>query len=326
MRRDGVRCVVLLLCMGAVCAFAWAQKVERVSYRGWQDSYRLSNGTVEVIVVPSIARIMHYGFAGEPNTLWVNPATEGKPVKPGEWLNHGGDKAWVWPQDEWPQRIGRGWPPPSATDQVPHQVEIVNGNVVRLSSPLVAGYGVRVVREVRLEPSGTRVHILTRLEKLRDGADFPVAAWVVAQLPVPDLLLVRLYPGSTLSEGYKLFSLDAWKAVRRLAPDILLPERRSEVAVKLGCDAEVLAWFKSPYLVVHRSPISDLADFRPGDHAQIFSNSDALPYIELEFTSPLKVLRKGESVSLEVTWELHRVPPGKQSPEGLAVFLRDVGE
>lgn len=314
--------IVLLFCAGIASATVWAQKVERVSYKGWQDCYRLSNGTVEVVVVPSVARIMHYGFVGEPSVLWVNPATEGAPVKPGEWPNHGGDKAWVWPQDEWGMRVGRGWPPPSATDQVPHQVEIIKGNIVRLTSPLVAGYGVRIVRDIRLEPSGTRVHILTRLEKMRDGADFPVAAWVVAQLPAPELLLVRLHPGSTLTEGYKLFSPDPWRAVRRLEADILLPERRSDVAVKLGCDADILAWFKSPYLVVHRSPVGNLSDFKPGDHAQIFSNSDVLPYIELEFTSPLRVLRKGESVSLEVTWELYRIPPDKGSPEDLAALLR----
>ncbi len=316
---------ILCVCSMILCAAAWAQQVERISYKGWQDCYRLTNGTVELVVVPSIARIVHYGFVGEPNTLWVNPATEGAPVHPGEWPNHGGDKAWVWPQDEWEMRTGRGWPPPSATDQVPHQVEVLHGHLLRLTSPLIAGYGVRIVREIRLEPSGTRVHIQTRLEKVREGANFPVAAWVVAQLPLPNLLLVRLHPSSTLSEGYKLFSAAPWKSVRRLGADILLPERPSDVPVKLGCDADILAWFKSPYLVVHRSPIANLADFQPGDHAQIFSNTDEMPYIELEFTSPLRVLRQGESVSLEVTWELYRIPPEKGTPEALAEFLRRYG-
>ncbi|NSW77778.1 MAG: hypothetical protein HPY54_01945 [Chthonomonadetes bacterium] len=319
-----MRRIVLLLGIGLLWTSAGAQVVQQVSYRGWQGCYRITNGTVEVVVVPSIARIMHYSFVGEPNVLWVNPATEGKPVKPGEWPNHGGDKAWVWPQDEWPLRIGRGWPPPSATDQVPHQVEIVQGNRIRMVSPVVAGYGVRIVREVWLEPTGTRVHTLTRLEKLRGGADFPVSAWTVSQLPAPDTLLVRLHPGSTLPDGYKLFSPDPWKSVRRLGEDILIPERRSDVAVKLGCDAEILAWFRAPYLVVQKSPLvaEGLSAYKPGDHAQIFSNSDELPYIELEFTSPLKVLSKGESVSLEVIWELYRIPPQEQSPEALADFLR----
>lgn len=315
---------VLVLTIGLLCTAMYAQRVERVSYKGWQDGYRLTNGTVEVIVIPSIARIMHYGFVGEPNVLWVNPATEGKPVKPGEWPNHGGDKAWVWPQDEWEMRTGRGWPPPSATDQVPHQAEVIDVGRIRLTSPLVAGYGVRVIREIWIEPKGTRVHTVTRLEKLRDGADFPVAAWTISQLPVPELLFVRLYPGSTLREGYKLFSPDAWEAVRRIGEDILVPKRRSDVAVKLGCDAEILAWFWAPYLVVQRSPLvaEGLSAYKPGDHAQIYSNSDELPYIELEFTSPLKRLQKGESIELEVIWELYRIPQQEQSPELLAEFLR----
>jgi hypothetical protein len=316
-----VRAVVLLGMM-FLCAATGAQRVERTSYHGWQDCYRLSNGTVEVVVAPSIARIIHYGFVGEPNTLWLNPNTLGKPVKPGEWPNHGGDKAWVWPQDEWEMRTARGWPPPSATDQVPHQAEVVNGNIVRLTSPLVAGYGVRLVREIRLEPKGTKVRILTKLEKRRDGADFPVAAWVVAQLPVPDVILARLHPRTTLPEGFKLFSSEPWKAIRRLGEDILVPERPADVPVKLGCDADILAWFRSPYLVVHRSRLEDLSVFQPGDHAQIYSNPDTLPYIELEFTSPLKVLRKGESVALEVEWELFRVSPDQESAEAVAQLVR----
>lgn len=315
---------ILVLTIGLLCTTMYAQRVERVSYKGWQDGYRLTNGTIEVIVVPSIARIMHYGFVGEPNVLWVNPATEGKPAKPGEWPNHGGDRAWIWPQDEWEMRTGREWPPPSATDQVPHQAEVTDVGGVRLTSPLVAGYGVRIIRDIWIEPKGTRVHTVTRLEKLRDGADFPVAAWTVSQLPVPELLFVHLYPGSTLREGYKLFSPDDWKAIRWIGEDILIPERRSDVAVKLGCDAEILAWFRAPYLVVQRSPLvaEGLSAYKPGDHAQIFSNSDVLPYIELEFTSPLKRLRKGESIELKVTWELYRIPQQEQSSEALAGFLR----
>lgn len=317
-----MRRIVIFLCMGVLCAPTWAQQVERITYQGWQDAYRLSNGTVELIVVPSIARIMHYGFVGEQNTLWVNPDTEGKPVRRGEWINFGGDKAWIWPQDEWLRRIGRDWPPPPATEQVPHQLEVLEGNRLRLTSPLVAGYGVRIVREIRMEASGTRVHIQTRLEKMRDGAEFAVAAWVVAQIPKPDLLLARLRAETTLTEGYKLFFPAPWKAVRRMGTDILVPERRSDVAVKLGCDADVLAWFKAPYLLVHRTPVPSLEGYVPGDLAQIYSNPDPQPYIELEFTSPRKVLRRGESVSLEVTWELHRIPPEEATPEALAAFLR----
>ncbi|MER3474966.1 MAG: hypothetical protein C4335_13290 [Armatimonadota bacterium] len=319
-----MRGAVLLLGVGILCSAVWAQRVERVSYRGWQDCYRLTNGTVEVIVVPAIARVVHYGFVGKPNVLWVNPATEGKPVKPGEWPNHGGEKAWIWPQDEWELRTGRGWPPPSATDQVPYQAEVVRGNVVRLISPLVAGYGVRLVREIWLEPTGTRVHTRTCVEKLRDGAEFAVSAWTVAQLPAPQMMLARLHPDSSLERGYKLYSERDFRSVRR-AGQILLVERPSDVAVKLGCDADLLAWFRAPYLVVQRSPFvaEGLSAYKPEDHAQIFSNSDTLPYIELEFTSPLKVLKKGEQVCLEVVWELHRIPSHAQSPESLVKFLQE---
>src|SRR3982750_3663343 len=87
--------------------------VEKTAYQGWPEAYRLSNGTVDVVVVPAIGRIMRYGPVGRQNLLWKTPRPAGKPASPGkEWANFGGDKVWPWPQDDWPQRAGRAWPPP----------------------------------------------------------------------------------------------------------------------------------------------------------------------------------------------------------------------
>lgn len=324
-----IRCVtgvVLSLGFWAAYAFAQAPRVEVIAYRGWQQSYRLTNGTVEVIVVPSIARIVHYSFVGEQNTIWLNPATEGKPVQPGVWLNHGGDKAWIWRQEDWEKYTARAWPPPPATDQVPHQVEVLPDNALRLTSPVVAGYGLRIVREVRLEPKGTRVRITTRLEKLRDGAPYPVAPWVVAQLPVPEALLVKLHPKNRLAEGYKLFIANPWGGFRWVGQDVLVPQRVPDVSLKLGADADTLAWYKSPYLVVHRLRLDDLSAYEPGDAAQIYSNPDTLPYIELEFTAPLRKLPRGESHVMEVEWELYRIAPESASLEHLVQIIRRTQE
>jgi hypothetical protein len=42
--------------------------MERVSYHGWQNVYRMTKGTVELLVLADGGpRILHYGFAGKRN-------------------------------------------------------------------------------------------------------------------------------------------------------------------------------------------------------------------------------------------------------------------
>src|SRR5687767_7541832 len=45
------------------------------------DAIRLTNGTVSLVVIPSIGgRIMRYGFVGRPNVLWNNPKIADRPT------------------------------------------------------------------------------------------------------------------------------------------------------------------------------------------------------------------------------------------------------
>jgi hypothetical protein len=58
---------IALLCIGAFTA-ASAVKVEKTSYQGWQNCYRVTNGEVELIVTGDIGpRVMRYGFVGGRN-------------------------------------------------------------------------------------------------------------------------------------------------------------------------------------------------------------------------------------------------------------------
>jgi hypothetical protein len=56
-------------------------------------------------------------------------------------------------------------------------------------------------------------------------------------------------------------------------------------------------------------------DHEPGHRAQVYGSpdktdahpADVAPYVELEFTSPMKKLAKGESVALTLKWSLRPV-------------------
>ncbi len=98
-------------------------------YRGWK-SLALSNGLVEVQVVPDIGRVIQVKL-GDFEYLWVNPQLAGKTPPPsglapdGGWLNYGGDKLWPAPQgwdndQQWPG------PPDAVLDGSPHHGRIVS--------------------------------------------------------------------------------------------------------------------------------------------------------------------------------------------------------
>jgi hypothetical protein len=191
--------------------------IEQVAYEGWPDAYRLTNGTAEAIIVPQIARIMRYGFVNGENLLWNNPSELGKAGDPEGWRNFGGDKAWPWPQDDWPQWLQReaNWPPPPEADQSPQSARIISPNTVRLTSPILAKTGLRIVRDITLAETGTRLYVVTKLERVEEGYDFPVGAWAITQTPfVRGPLLVHLPPGeSTLAEAG-----GSWATRRRYRP------------------------------------------------------------------------------------------------------------
>jgi hypothetical protein len=297
-------------------------RITPTTYKGWDGAYRMSNGTVEVVVVPAVGRILRYGFVGGDNVLWENPTASGKPGRiADEWNNIGGDKIWPWPQDEWEARTGRAWPPPPASDQVPYQARVLAPDTLRITSPVLAGYGVRIVRDLKLAASGTRLTLTSRLQKVREGAEFPVAPWSVTQIPVPALTLARLVPGSTLESGYRMMSDKPFRSVRREGYFLVI-ERNPQDSTKLGADADLLAGVLGDLLFTQkllpaRGSGGSAAAYRPGDRAQVYAQPDIAddqakgiqPYIELELTAPLRALRPGEDVTLSVAWELRRLRP-----------------
>src|SRR5687767_10327386 len=109
------------------------------------DAIRLSNGTVNLVIVPSIGgRIMRYGYVLGPNLLWTNPSAprpdpEAAATQP-KHLNYGGDKAWPWPQDQWPLLLGRVYPPPAEADQQPYTSRRIGSHRVRLESPPIPSH------------------------------------------------------------------------------------------------------------------------------------------------------------------------------------------
>ena len=75
-----------------------AVKIEKTPYQGWPNCYRISNGTVELIVTSDVGpRIMRYGFPGGQNLFKEFEKQLGKTGEK-EYQLRGGHRVWVAPR------------------------------------------------------------------------------------------------------------------------------------------------------------------------------------------------------------------------------------
>src|SRR4051812_48002004 len=86
---------LLILTMSATAAV----KIEKTNYKGWANSYKVSNGEVELVITSDIGpRIMRYGFVGGQNFFKEFTETLGKAGEPA-WVLRGGHRVWAAPED-----------------------------------------------------------------------------------------------------------------------------------------------------------------------------------------------------------------------------------
>jgi hypothetical protein len=261
---------------------------------------------------------MRYGFVGEGNVLWNNPQAqqlrEQAATRPTMNVNYGGDKAWPWPQDQWPLLLGRSYPPPAEADQAPYKSRLIGSHGVRLESPPIPSHGARIVREIKLDGQGTRVTIVTRLEPIASSEHQPppeLAAWSVTQVPGFAKMYARLLPDG-VARAMEPAARPA--ATRPVMGRVIAIEPPVPHAAKLGLDADLLAIASGKTLFVQHSASAaapvNVAGYRRAERAQLFVQQadpprrDVPRYVELEFTSPRRDLAAGQMPELRVTWQL----------------------
>ena len=74
--------------------------LDRISYRGWENAYRISNGTVELVVLADVGpRVISYSFVGGENIF--HEVAEQAGLRGGkDFRLYGGHRLWVWPEVE----------------------------------------------------------------------------------------------------------------------------------------------------------------------------------------------------------------------------------
>lgn len=144
-------------------------KIERIAYFNQPNCYKLSNGTVEVVVTTDIGpRIIRYGFQGADNIFAELPGLSVK-TELGEWKPWGGHRLW-----HAPEAMPRSYSP----DNTPITFKI-EGNTIRLIQPIELKTGIEKEMNVTLSPDGSTVTVLHKLTN-RNLWSIDVAAWAMS--------------------------------------------------------------------------------------------------------------------------------------------------
>lgn len=322
--RNRFRWLAAGLLAAALPLHAAPATVITTNYQGWADSYLLTNGIVEAVVVPAIGRVMQFGFAGEEGVFWENTNLFGVTLSGLEtnWMNFGGDKSWPAPEGEWPKFTKSDvWRPPLGFDGLPMLGKVESGDVY-LISQVDPAYGIRVRRRVHLHPRKPVLYIQTTFERLA-GEPAKIGVWTVTQFKDPKFIYLPA-PASSIfgTNGYTLINPEPPPAMKHDS-GLLWFARDPKAPHKIGSDADAALWMNTKFACRIDSPRVRKADYPDhGSSLEVYTNPDPLPYIELETLGPLKKLAPGDSITRVNIYTLHRRTELDPEKEARKILLR----
>ena len=290
--------------------------VEKVSWRGWKNVYRLWNGIVEVRVLADVGpRILWYGFDNGDNILHEVASHAG--LSGGnEFRLYGGHRLWVSPEVE------RTYFP----DNRPVNVQ-QNGSRLRFSAPVedsAPGTNLQKELEIELEDGSSRMSLLHRVIN-RDSKVTELSAWAPTMMRAGGRGILPLPPRMAMDKDHYLpvGPMTLWSFTDLADPRwsfgteyIQLQQQTDRVGrfeeqmTGIFNPSGWAAYFWSGLLFLKRAPVihgGSYPDF--GCNFELFTNRE---FLEVESLGPLVRLEPDEETTHVEWWELFRdVPPGE---------------
>ncbi|HEC24192.1 MAG TPA: hypothetical protein ENI95_14885 [Chloroflexi bacterium] len=157
--------------------------MERITYKGWPNCYRLSNGFVDLIVTTDVGpRIIYFGLSGEWNEFKEYEEMLGL-VGGDEWRVYGGHRLWQAPEDP-----ARTYYP----DNGPVAIEEHEG-AVRLIQPVEPPTGVQKEIDLILSPRSASVTVTHRLRNTNTWV-VELAPWALSVMAPGGVAILPLPP------------------------------------------------------------------------------------------------------------------------------------
>jgi len=303
-----------------------AVNIEKIDFKGWPNSYRISNGTVEAVVTGDVGpRVIRYGFIGGQNLFKEFDQQIGRSGETA-WQPRGGHRLWFGPED-----IVRTY----ALDNGPVDIRIDGGVLVATGAvePLT-GLEKRIA--VRMAAEGTAVELTHRLRNA-GSEPFRLAPWSLTMLAPGGTGIHGLPPrGSYTSNLLPTGPLVLWAYTNLADPRWTVLEKyialRQDPAnpspQKIGSyNRETWgAYLLNGDMFIKRARAAAGPEAFPdyGCTFETFTNAD---FLELETLGPMVELAPGASVSHTEHWTLDRgVEPAQWTDAGLDAALAGLVE
>ena len=279
--------------------------MEHITYQGWPDCIRLSNGAAEVVVTTAFGpRIIHYGRPGGPNAFHVIPETRGQ-VGSGKWLPYGGHRLWHAPEVQ---------PRTYQPDNEPV------GTAEMQSDALVVGNdepGSGIAREMRitLAPQGTAVQVEHRLTNHNVWA-VSLAPWALSIVANGGRVVIPQEPFVSHDDDLApARPLVLWKFTDMADPRWRWGRKYITLrqAGETQGNPQKVGAYNAQGWAAHLTPqqafiiLTDVApggpSLLPDDGCSVETYTDG-PFQELETLGPLQTLEPGQTASHTETWFL----------------------
>jgi hypothetical protein len=166
--------------------------LERISYRGWENAYRISNATVELVVLADVGpRIVSYALVGSENIFHEVPEQAGL-TGGGEFRLYGGHRLWVWPE------VDRTYFPDNSPVTVSQ-----SHNQVSFQAPVenvAPGSNLQKELQIRLG-EGSRVTVMHRVTNW-DRRSTELALWAPTMMKAGGRAILPLPPRAAMDKDH----------------------------------------------------------------------------------------------------------------------------
>jgi hypothetical protein len=276
--------------------------MEKISYLGFKNCYRMANKGWQVIVSTDVGpRVLFYGSIDGSNHLGSFPDSF-EETDHGVWNAYGGHRLWVAPESK---------PLSYAPDSEPVEARNEGDLCIRLTQKTDAA-GIEKEMTVSLDPNSSAVHIghkiTNRLASIRELAVWTLTIFRGGQAFVPldpyrshgDALLpsqpLILWPFTNLADP-RLKLGDGWL---RMTSDASMPEPQK---LGLANHQRWAAHVGDGEVFIKRFNYCDGAVYPDlGSNCEIYTAGE---FMEVESLGPLARLKEGESLEHAEDWELH---------------------
>ncbi len=277
---------------------------EKIHFAGWNDCIRLRNAGLELIVTTRVGpRIVHFGFTGEQNLLYLSPGDAGK-TGGADWRIYGGHRLW-----HAPEARPRSYCPDN--DPV---VYACNDHSVKLVQETEPGTGIVKEMEISLSEQKNEVSVLHRLTN-GNAWDIELSPWAISVMAPGGLAIV---PQEPFGEGndyllparpLALWQYTKMNDTRWIWGDRYIlarqdPAKTSEQKIGVLNKPGWAAYLLNGSLFIKRfayDPAAVYPDF--GCNNEIYINGS---FLEIESLGPLVKLAPQQSIGHTERWLLFR--------------------